>query len=202
MSTSVAVIVFEGFDEMDAIGPYEVLSTAMEYGADLRLSLCTLDAVDSVQAAHGLCIEPDHSLDSFDPDVAVVPGGGWTSRRDDGVRAELASGRLPDAIATQHEAGTTVASVCTGGLLLAEAGLLDGRPAVTHEVALDDLRDRGADVVNARIVDDGDIVTAGGITAGIDLGLWLVERFVDGQCADDVAAHLEYERTDDVHERY
>ena len=85
-------------------------------------------------------------------------------------------------------------------MLLAHAGLTDRRPAVTHRGALDDLRDSGAEVVEARVVDDGDLVTAGGITAGIDLALHLVEREIGPDVAERVATNMEYEPRGEVYE--
>ena len=191
----VEVVLFDGFDELDGVGPYEVLSSAGVFGADVSVRTVTLDPVDRIEAAHGLRIEPDGQLG--EPDLLVVPGGGWT---DDGpgVRIEVEDGRLPDAVAECHRHGTTVASVCTGAMVLAEAGLLDGRPATTHPVAFDDL-EAVTERVDARVVDDGDVLTAGGVTSGIDLALWLVEREFGEAVADDVAANLIHERRGEVH---
>jgi transcriptional regulator GlxA family with amidase domain len=87
--------------------------------------------------------------------------------------------------------------VCTGAMLLAEAGILEGRPAVTHHAALDDLRDLGIDVrADARWVDAGDVLTAGGVTSGIDLALHLLERFQDAGVAEAAARLLEHPRLD------
>ncbi|TKX77649.1 DJ-1/PfpI family protein, partial [Halorubrum sp. SD626R] len=107
-------------------------------------------------------------------------------------------GDLPDALARYHDADVTIASVCTGSMLLAEAGVTDGRRAVTHASALDELRESGARVVDARVVDDGDLITAGGITSGIDLALYLLEREFGEPTAARVATVLEYERRGDV----
>ena len=93
-----------------------------------------------------------------------------------------------------HRSGTTIAAVCTGTMLVAEAGLLKGRPAITHHAAIADLRAVGAEVLKARVVDDGDVITAGGVTSGLDLTLWLLERFFDPQTAHEVEKELEYER--------
>jgi transcriptional regulator GlxA family with amidase domain len=100
-----------------------------------------------------------------------------------------------------HEEGTILAAICTGSMLLAAAGLLRGRPATTHHGALEDLRTAGAEVIRARVVDDGDIVTAGGVTSGLDLALWLVERFAGPQLAVAVEQRLEYERRGTVWHR-
>lgn len=92
-----------------------------------------------------------------------------------------------------------MASVCTGGMILADAGITDGRPAVTHHGAMDDLRATGAEVVEARVVDDGDLVTAGGVTAGIDLALHLLRREVTEAVAARVADEMAYEPRGEVY---
>jgi transcriptional regulator GlxA family with amidase domain len=125
--------------------------------------------------------------------VVIVPGGGWIDRSPQGARAEAQRGVLPAVLAELHRGGTVVASVCTGAMLVAAAGLLKGRPAVTHHGALDDLRAAGAEAVRARVVDAGDVVTAGGVTSGLDLALWLVERFAGPVVAHAVEEELEYE---------
>ncbi|SDM35690.1 DJ-1/PfpI family protein [Halogranum gelatinilyticum] len=198
--TDVAILLYEGFDELDAIAPYEVFQTASALGADLSARLVTLDRVDEVTASHGLRVGVDGTLDpeTDRPDVLVVPGGGWNTRSEAGAWAEAERGVVPDAAATLHAAGVTVASVCTGGMLLARAGLTDRRPAVTHASAVDDLRESGANVVDARVVDDGDLLTAGGVTSGLDLALHLVERFGDAETAERVATEIEYDRRFDV----
>ena len=85
-----------------------------------------------------------------------------------------------------------MAGVCTGTMLLAHAGVLGTRRASTHHTVLADLADTGAEVVNERVVDDGDLITSGGVTAGIDLALWVVERFTDHDFADGLARRMEY----------
>ena len=201
MATTIAVLVYDGFDELDTIGPFEAFDMAADDGAPIEVSLVAVQKRERVTAAHGLRMEPDGVLSVEDPpDVVVVPGGGWNDRLERGAWAEAERGVIPDAVARAHAAGTTVASVCTGGMLVSRAGLLDGRPAVTHSGALDDLRATDADVVEARVVDDGDVVTAGGITSGLDLALHLIERFADRETAEGVARRLEYDRRDDVWE--
>jgi len=190
--TDVQIVLYEGFDELDAVGPYEVFANAARYGADIDVSLVTLEPVTVVEASHGLRVEVDGVLD--DPDLLVVPGGGWNDRSAAGAWSAVTAGDLPAAVSRAHEAGATLASVCTGGMLLAHAGVLDGRPAVTHHGALDDLREFDVEVRDERVVDDGDVVTAGGVTSGIDLALHLVERFADGETAGRVADEMEYER--------
>jgi transcriptional regulator GlxA family with amidase domain len=194
---AVEVVVFDGFDELDAIGPHEVLVNASQLGADLRVRLVTLEPAEEVVGSHGLRVRPDGVLEGA-TDLVVVPGGGWNDRAERGAWAEAQRGALPEAIARLQAGGSTVAAICTGGMLLSAAGLLRGRPATTHHGAVEELREAGAEVVEARVVDDGDIVTAGGVTSGIDLGLWLVEREFGKELADKVATEMEYERRGDV----
>jgi transcriptional regulator GlxA family with amidase domain len=187
------ILLFGGFDELDAIGPFEVLQVAAAAGAELSVRLVTLDGTRDVTAAHGLRVQAEERFarDGY-PDLLVVPGGGWVARAAGGARAEAERGEVPAAIAAAHRSGTVVASVCTGAMLLAAAGLLRGRPATTHHAALDELRASGARVIDARVVDDGDVVTAGGVTSGIDLALWLVERVFGAALARDVERRLEH----------
>lgn len=196
---NIAIVLFEGFDELDAIGPYEVFENAGNAGADVAASLCTLVETDRITASHGLRVEPDATLDDLSPDLVVVPGGGWNDRSEAGAWTEADRGDLSDELARLHERGTTIAAVCTGGMLLSRAGLLDGRPAVTHAGALPDLRNSEAQVVDARVVDDGDIVTAGGVTSGIDLAFHIVEREFGADVSRTVGEEMEYEPSDDIY---
>ncbi|HEX3201203.1 MAG TPA: DJ-1/PfpI family protein [Actinomycetes bacterium] len=194
----IAVVVFEGFDELDAIGPLEVLRNAAKGGADLEVALVSLDGAAEVTGSHGLRVRPDGRLDPDRTDLLVVPGGGWNDRASRGAWAEAERGELPAAIAAAHRAGAQVATVCTGAMLATAPGLTQGRPAITHHDAVEDLRASGARVVEARVVDDGDLVTAGGVTSGIDLALWLVERHFGAAAAEAVAAEIEHPRHGEV----
>jgi transcriptional regulator GlxA family with amidase domain len=190
------ILVFDGFDELDALAPYEVLQNAAAAGADFSVRIVTWSGQQEVVAAHGLTIRvPETSASNARPDLVIVPGGGWNARSPQGARAEAERGEVPARIKQLHEQRTTIAAVCTGAMLLAEAGLLQGRPAITHHLAIDDLRAAGAEIVDARVVDDGDVITAGGVTSGLDLALWLVERFAGATIATKVADELEYSRS-------
>jgi len=191
----VQIVLFPGYDELDAIAPYEVLQNAARGGADVQTELVTLDGAEETTAGHDLRVRTTGRLDlNARPDLLLVPGGSYITRAPQGAWAEAQRGELPAAIAALHQVGTVVAAVCTGTMLLAAAGLTRGRPATTHRAALDDLRASGAEVVDARVVDDGDILTSGGVTSGLDLTLWLVERFFGPQTAWAVEQGLEYER--------
>lgn len=201
MTTQIDVLLYDGFDELDAVGPFEVFQNAARAGADCTVSLVTRERRERVVASHGLDVGVDGVLadpgEENAPDLLVVPGGGW-SAGEGGVRREYDAGDLPEAIRAHHSAGTTVASVCTGAMLLERAGLLGDGPAITHQSAVEDLRDAGVEVADARVVDTGDVVTAGGVTSGIDLALYLVEREFGAAVAESVATTLEYEQSGDV----
>jgi transcriptional regulator GlxA family with amidase domain len=178
-------LIFDGFDDLDAFGPVEVLSGA---GFDTRF--VTIEPADIVTSAHGARVVPDGVLG--DPDLVIVPGGGWSDRAGKGAYHEVQRGVITARLAERHAAGRRIASVCTGAMLLAEAGLLTGRRAITHHSAIEDLRAAGAEVVDgARFVDEGDIITAAGVTSGIDMALHLL----DEEAATAVAREIEWTRT-------
>ena len=185
-AVKIDIVAFDGMDELDAVGPLEVLRRA---GFDVQL--VALDPGRTVTCAYGLTITPD-GPPRPDTEIVIFPGGGWVSRAAKGVRAEIATGRWNPLIDEAKSRGAILASVCTGAMILASAGVLKGRRATTHHNAWTDLEAAGASLVKQRVVDDGDRVTAGGVTSGIDLGLHLVERFKGRDAADEIAANLEY----------
>jgi transcriptional regulator GlxA family with amidase domain len=189
----IAIILFDGFDELDAIGPYEVFRHAAKLGADIDVELLTLSDVEEVTASGGLRVRPHGCLQEA-PDMAVVPGGGWNDRASQGAWTEVQRGQLTQVLRELHDGGTAIATVCTGGMVAAAAGLTNKRPGTTHHAALEELRASGAHVIDARVVDDGDLTMAGGVTSGIDLALWLVEREVGPDIAAAVAEEMEYPR--------
>ncbi len=195
------IILFDGFDELDAIAPYEVLRNAASRKKGWVVELVALKGARLIRANHGTRLYAEAKLGPFSgakrPDVVIVPGGGWIDRNPQGARAEVENGRLPAALAELNFAGTVTCSVCTGAMLLASTGLLKGRPAITHHDAIADLRASGAQVVRQRVVDDDDIVTAGGVTSGLDLALHLVGRFAGEKIKRAVEADLEYRQRKD-----
>ena len=192
MTTAVEIVLFDGWDELDALAPFEVLRQAERRGAPLSCRLVTLGEVREVEGANGLRVRAAAPLGR--PGWLVVPGGGWNGRAERGAWGEVQRGHLPRAVGEAHARGAGVASVCTGALIVAATGLLRGRPAVTHRSALGDLARAGAEVVEARMVDDGDLVTAGGVTSGLDLGLRLLDRLAGPAAAAEVAAEMEIVR--------
>jgi transcriptional regulator GlxA family with amidase domain len=181
------VVVFDGVDELDVVGPLEVLRRA---GFDVQL--VALEPHRTVTCAYGLTITPD-GAPRGDADAVVFPGGGWVGRAEKGVRAEVETERWKPLIRQAESTGAVLASVCTGAMILATAGALRRRRATTHHNAWADLEAAGATLVRERVVDDGDRVTAGGVTSGIDLALHLVQRFAGAELAATIAENLEYQ---------
>jgi transcriptional regulator GlxA family with amidase domain len=182
----IEILFYDGFDDLDVFGPFEVLA-----GAGLPVRLVTAEPRDEVVSAGGARIVPHGVLG--DPDLVLVPGGNWGSRAAEGAWAEAQRGVMGAALRARLEAGRDIGAVCTGAMILAHEGLLQGRRAITHHDALSDLEGYGADVQHgARFVDDGDIVTAAGVTSGIDLALWLVERELGPDAAAREAEEIEW----------
>ncbi|MCL6596555.1 MAG: DJ-1/PfpI family protein [Firmicutes bacterium] len=189
----VDVVVFDGVDELDAVGPYEVLARAgKEEGWRVRLAVLP-GRRPTVRGRHGLILRA-HGRLSAAPDVLVVPGGGWVDPGVTGIRAEIAAGELVRAVAERAPGCRLVAAVCTGAMVLAAAGLLRGRAATTHHAALADLAAAGARVRGGRVVRSGRGMTAGGVSSGIDLGLRVVEDLAGPDRARAVAAQIEHGR--------
>lgn len=183
----IAIAMWDGIEELDLAGPYEVL-TAWARSSERTITVETYAADGAiVTASHGLKIVPDGSLDEIgEVDLFVLPGGQTSSLvADDGFVARVR------AIAGT---GALMASVCTGAFVFEKAGLLEGRRATTHWSALDRLEELGVTVDrDARFVDEGQVVTAAGVSAGIDMALHLVARLESEEMAAGVRRYIQYE---------
>ena len=181
MKTS--VLIFDGLTALDAIGPYEVLRSVpgweVEFVAKARGEIRT----DS----GSLGMSADRSLDEVDQaDIVLVPGG-------KGNRPLLADEEVLAWLRRLDEGSTWTTSVCTGSLLLGAAGLLEGRRATGHWLFLEQLREYGAEPVRGRYVEDGKLITAAGVSAGIDMALYLVGREAGPEAAQSVQLGIEYD---------
>ncbi len=180
----VAFVAFDGMTALDLVSVYDPVTRLAVLGlVELEWSLCALTS--EVTDDRGLtmlvdCVE--EPLDEFD--LVIVPGGRATRH----LRYDE---EMVEWIATACEA-EMVASVCSGALLLGAAGLLEGYQATTHPAALGLLKDYGALPVRSRVVDQGARVTSGGVTAGIDLGLHLVERLAGFEARQRIARQMDY----------
>ncbi|MER7468078.1 DJ-1/PfpI family protein [Streptomyces sp. NPDC097981] len=190
----VHVVMFDGVEELDFAAPYEVFSAARFFtDRTVDVRYVTAARPGFVRAAYGTRVAVEHAWAPDEADVVVVPGGGYARREDPGVWAEIRRGTLPRALEAAPRPGLTIGALCTGVMLLSAAGLTRGRPCTTHHKARPDLEAQGGVPKNARVVDDGDLVTAGGITSGLELALWLVRRELGPDAATSVEAMLEYE---------
>jgi transcriptional regulator GlxA family with amidase domain len=188
----IEIAIYPGFDEVDAVGPFEVLSNVTQAHPELDVELVGAHGPGEIVAGHGMRVVCAEGM-SDAADLIVVPGGGWV--RGGGVREQYEQGTLADRLRGLHNDGVAMASVCTGGILLAQAGILDGRPATTHHAALDHLAEMGAHVDRqARVVDDGDVLTCGGVTSGLDLAFHLIEREWGPELAEQIATLMEHQR--------
>jgi transcriptional regulator GlxA family with amidase domain len=199
------LVLFDGFDPLDVIAPFEVLAAGGEaVGGDLTVELVSAEGPRPVVGGTlGLVLQATAALDPAKPGFVVVPGasGPMTGDPDDGVATIpvlLARFAQSGAAALLRQAldnpDVVVATVCGGSLALAMAGLIEGRAAVTHHLGMDVLDATGVTAVRARVVDDGDLVTAGGVTSGLDLALYLLERHYGPRIACAVEALFAYER--------
>jgi transcriptional regulator GlxA family with amidase domain len=179
---------------MDALGPLEVFRRAGQSGADVMVRLVTREQQHLVAGAYGLAFRPDATFVDEPRDVLLVPGGGWAARAATGAWAQYQQGDWLPLLRAARQGTRIMAGVCTGTMLLAHAGIVGSRPASTHHAARRDLAATGAEVRTERVVDDGDLVTSGGVTSGIDLALWLIERECSAELADRIAAGMEYLR--------
>ena len=189
--TTIDIVLFDGVDELDAVGPLEVLRGAAAHGADLSVRLVTRTEPLDVTGHHGLRLRAD-AVYGPGADVLLVPGGGWIARAEAGAWAEAERGDWLPLIRAAAESGVLMAGVCSGVMLLARAGVIGARPATTHAGARAELEAAGVKVVDQRVVDAGGLLTAGGVTSGIDLGLRLVERLAGREAAVAQATRLEY----------
>jgi transcriptional regulator GlxA family with amidase domain len=178
----IAILIFDGLTALDAIGPYEVLSRLPD--AELRFVARESGLKRTDTGALG--IEADSTLAELtDPEVVLVPGG-------EGNRPLMADDVL-NWLRGVHDGSTWTTSVCTGALVLGAAGILEGKRATTHWAYLDRLRELGADPVEERVVEDGKIVTAAGVSAGIDMALTLAARIAGEKVAQAIQLGIEYD---------
>jgi putative intracellular protease/amidase len=179
----IAFLIFDQLTMLDAVGPYEVLHRVP--GADVKLVAAEPGLKRDEKGITGLVA--DHSLDDVsEPDVLVIPGG-W------GTRALMKDPEILDWVRSVHSTSTWTTSVCTGALLLAGAGLLEGRRATTHWLALDVIAEHGAIVTEERVVRDGKIITAAGVSSGIDMALTLAAELAGQRAAEAIQLQIEYD---------
>ena len=189
--TRIAVVLFDGAEELDFAGPWEVLAAWAKQWPDDAVEVFTVaSTTEPITCAKGLRVLADHTWETAPSiDVLVYPGGV-------GTRRELADEDVLERLRRLRDGGTLMTSVCTGSIVYAAAGLLRDRPATTYWGSLERLAELGTDIEvdpDARFVDDGDIVTAAGVSAGIDMALHLVSRLHSVERARDVRRYIQYD---------
>ena len=196
----VGILIFPDVEVLDFCGPFEVFSVT-RLSEELRRQepspfevLLVAEQAGPVTTTGGMQVIPHHTLESCPPlDILVVPGG-W------GTRAEIKNAHVLAWIKERAQQVETLTSVCTGSMLLGEAGLLDGRRATTHWRSLQWMRDSFPAVTveeKLHVVEDGNVVTSAGISAGIDMALRVVARYHGETVARNTARNMEYRYIDD-----
>jgi putative intracellular protease/amidase len=180
----IAILLYDRLTALDAVGPYEVLSRLPDATVTFVAEQPGPKRTDTDQLA---LVAAASLAELAAPDIVLVPGG-------PGQKALMDGGPVHDWLRAAHETSTWTTSVCTGSLILAAAGLLDGRRATSHWLALEELGRLGVDAVGGRVVfENGKIVTAAGVSAGIDMALALAARVANDQVAQAIQLGIEYD---------
>jgi putative intracellular protease/amidase len=179
----IAIPIFDGLTALDAIGPYEVLSRL----PDARVHFMALEPGPKRTDNGMLTLVADRALGEMrSPEVIVMPGGY-------GTRALMHDERMLEWVRAAHETSEWTTSVCTGALVLGAAGILDGLEATTHWALMDALGRLGATPVNRRVVEQGKVITAAGVSSGIDMALTLAARIAGDPMARAIQLAIEYD---------
>lgn len=191
MTTRIGIFLFPDAEELDWAGPWEVLSYWARIWPDDDVEVFTLSEEEGpIECAKGLRVLTDHTWATApEMDVLVYPGG-------QGTRPQLGVERYRKWVNDLAAGGTLMTSVCTGALVFADSGLLNGRPATTYWAAMDLLGSLGTDIElrpDDRFVDSGEVITAAGVSAGIDMALHLVARLHSVERAKEVRRGIQYD---------
>ncbi|MFI6999814.1 DJ-1/PfpI family protein [Nocardia sp. NPDC050175] len=191
MTRTIGLLLFPGVEELDAVGPWEVLAFWTQFYPDDGYTAFTFSMDGGpIKCAKGMTIEAEYSFDTAPRrDVLIFPGGM-------GTRPMIDDEAMLTWTRAQRATTPLITSVCTGSLVLASAGLLAGRPATTHWKSLDRLAELDPTIevrTEDRYVDDGDIITSSGISAGIDMALHLVRRLASAERAKEVRRLIQYD---------
>ena len=185
--TTIGIVIFDDVEELDFVGPWEVFTTAAKVAEQGEVKLIAQRG-DPVRCAKGMRVLPDHTFADAPPlDVVLVPGG-------QGTRREATNPVLLEWLRAASERATWITSVCTGALLLYEAGLARGKRVTTHWAHVEELRAKNTPITLTpqRYVDEGSIMTASGVSAGIDMSLYMIGKLWSPGLARKVQKGIEY----------
>lgn len=191
MTKNVAILLFNEVEVLDFAGPFEVFSITNSLEGDSLFNVYTVaETTQPILARNHLSINPDYTLENHPlPDIVIIPGGF-------GSRAALKQDHIIQWVQKSTQQAELVLSVCTGALILAKAGLLNGLTATTHHHAFEELRQLAPQttiITDQRFVDNGKILTSGGISAGIDLSFYAIAKLCGEAVAVQTAQYMEYD---------
>ena len=183
---TIGIVIFPDVEELDFIAPFEVLSYINKIQPNSTNVLLIAPSLEPVRAFNGLRVLPDVSFESCpNLDILLFPGG-------KGRTKWMKEASIQTFIKSRQEEIRYLASVCTGAFFLAEAGLLKGKKATTYHSAFDELSRYEVNVIASKVVCDGNIVTAGGVSSGLELGFYLLRELFGISLAQEVATKIEY----------
>lgn len=197
---NIAIVLFDRVEVLDFAGPFEVFSVCGAHGEHKGVfNVYTVAERSPIIARGGLSTNPNYLFDNCPaPDIFLVPGGGGYT--DNGVpfgsRKEMNNQVMLDWVRKQNETAELVLSVCTGSLILAKAGLLNGLAATTHWKAIDQLREAAPNTTiidDKRWVDNGRVIASAGVSAGIDMSLYVIEKLLGKTVASETARYMQYD---------
>ena len=183
---TVGILIFPQVEELDFVGPFEVLSYVNKVKPESTKVVLIAESIEPVCAFNGMRVLPDRTLqDCPSLDILVVPGG-------KGRFIAMKNLAIKEFIQKQMITAKYVTSVCTGAFLLAEAGVLTGKKATTYHTAFEELESYSVQVLSRKVVQDGKIITAGGVSSGLELGFYLLKQLFGLSLAREVAEKIEY----------
>lgn len=184
---TIGILIYPQVEELDFVGPFEVLSYINKVRPDSTKVMLVAENADPIRAFNGMRVIPDTTMQDCPAlDVLVVPGG-------KGRVVAMKNPVIQDFIHKQMIGAQFVTSVCTGAFLLAEAGLLSCKKATTYHTAFAELEAYSVQVLSKKVVQDGKIITAGGVSSGLELGLYVLKQLYGLAIAQEVAAKIEYQ---------
>ena len=196
---TVAILLFNEIEVLDFAGPFEVFGVAGKQAGQTHFQVFTVAERGPVYARNGLCITPSYLLnDHPKANIIIVPGGGGfhADGTPYGSRREMDNPAVLNWIRRTAPTAELVLSVCTGAMLLAKAGLLENLSATTHYLATDSLAKMAPNTTvlpTERYVDNGTVITSAGISAGIDMSLYVVSKLLGKAVADETARYMQYD---------
>lgn len=197
---NVAIVLFDEVEVLDFAGPFEIFSvTGRRSGGEVPFNVFTVAEKSTIAARNNLIVTPTYLFDDCpQPEIFLIPGGGGfhADGTPFGSRREMDNPKMLEWILKNAENAELILSVCTGALILAKAGLMENLSATTHFLAVDSLREIAPDtdvLPDERWVDNGKIILSAGVSAGIDMSLYVVGKLLGREVADETAHYIQYD---------